>query len=57
MKLDSILELINELKSERSEMRKELADHESRITKVEQSTSSAHHRLDGLEVRINDEKE
>ena len=53
MKLDTILDTINEMKSERSEMKKELAEHEQKLTKVEASTASAHHRLDGIEERLN----
>lgn len=55
MKLDAILDTINEMKNERAEMKKELADHDMRLTKVEASTSSAHHRIDGIEDRINKE--
>ena len=51
MKLDTILDTINEMKSERSEI--ELAEHEQKLTKVEASTASAHHRLDGIEERLN----
>lgn len=53
MKLDTILDTINEMKSERSEMKKELAVHEQKLAKVESSTASAHHRLDGIEERLN----
>ena len=53
MKLDTILDTINEMKSERSEMKKELAEHEQKLTKVEASMASAHHRLDGIEERLN----
>lgn len=49
----AILDTINEMKSERSEMKKELAEHEQKLTKVEASTASAHHRLDGIEERLN----
>ena len=34
-------------------MKKELAEHEQKLTKVEASTASAHHRLDGIEERLN----
>ena len=53
MKLDAILDTINEMKDERSEMTKKLSEHDSRITKIESSVSSAHHRLDCIEERLN----
>ena len=53
MKLDAILDTINEMKGERSEMTKKLAEHDLRITKIESSAASAHHRLDGIEERLN----
>ena len=53
MKLDAILDTINEMKDERSEMTKKLSEHDSRISKIESSVSSAHHRLDGIEERLN----
>lgn len=55
MKLDAILDTITEMKNERSEMKKELAEHEQKITKIEASANSAHHRLDGIEDRLNSE--
>lgn len=53
MKLDAILDTINEMKDERSKMTKKLAEHDSRIAKIESSAASAHHRLDGIEERLN----
>ena len=38
-------------------MRKELNSHDNRIIKVEESVKSAHHRIDGLETRLNEDKE
>jgi hypothetical protein len=38
-------------------MRKELNSHDNRIIKVEESVKSAHHRIDGLEARLNEDKE
>jgi len=38
-------------------MRKEINSHDNRIIKVEESVKSAHHRIDGIETRLNDEKE
>ena len=31
--------------------------HDNRIIKVEESVKSAHHRIDGLEARLNEDKE
>lgn len=53
MKLDSIASNTTEIKNEVSEMRKEINSHDGRIVKVEEAVKSAHHRLDGLEDRIN----
>jgi hypothetical protein len=38
-------------------MRKELNSHDNRIIKVEESVKAAHHRLDGIEDRLNEGKE
>lgn len=53
LKLDSIVSNTKEIKDEVSEMRREINSHDGRIVKVEESVKSAHHRLDGLEERIN----
>lgn len=53
MKLDNIIDTINEMKSERTTTNKILADHETRLTKAEASTAQAHHRIDGIEERLN----
>ena len=53
MKLDAILDTINDMKNERSEMTKKLAEHDSMIVKIESSAASAHHRIDGIEERLN----
>ena len=57
MKLDAISNNTTEIKNEVSEMRKEINSHDGRIVKVEESVKSAHHRLDGLEERLNEHKE
>ena len=57
MKLDAISNNTTEIKNEVSEMRKEINSHDGRIVKVEESAKSAHHRLDGLEERLNEHKE
>ena len=56
MKLDVITSNTTEIKNEVLEMRKEINIHGDRIIKVEESVKSAHHRLDGLEKRINGEE-
>lgn len=57
MKLDTISSNTTEIKNEVTEMRKELNSHDNRIIKVEESVKSAHHRIDGLEARLNEDKE
>lgn len=57
MKLDTISGNTTEIKNEVIEMRKELNSHDNRIVKVEENVKSAHHRIDGLETRINSDKE
>lgn len=57
MKLDAISNNTTEIKNEVTEMRKELNSHDNRIIKVEESVKSAHHRIDGLEARLNEDKE
>lgn len=56
MKLDAISSNTTDIKNEVSEMRKEINSHDNRIVKVEESVKSAHHRIDGLESRINDDR-
>ena len=57
MKLDTISGNTADIKNEVIEMRKELNSHDNRIIKVEESVKSAHHRIDGLEARLNEDKE
>ena len=57
MKLDAISNNTTDIKNEVSEMRKETNSHDNRIIKVEESVKSAHHRIDGIENRLNDDKE
>lgn len=57
MKLDTISSNTTDIKNEVTEMRKELNSHDNRIIKVEESVKSAHHRIDGIETRLNDDKE
>ena len=56
MKLDAISNNTTDIKNEVSEMRKEINSHDSRIIKVEESVKSFHHRLDGIEERLNTER-
>jgi peptidoglycan hydrolase CwlO-like protein len=56
MKLDAISNNTTDIKNEVSEMRKEINSHDSRIVKVEESVKSFHHRLDGIEERLNMER-
>ena len=57
MKLDAISSNTTDIKNEVSETRKEINSHDNRIIKVEESVKSAHHRIDGIENRLNDDKE
>ena len=57
MKLDVISSNTKDIKDEVVEMRKELNSHDNRIIKVEESLKSLHHRIDGMEARLNENKE
>ncbi len=52
MKLDNISVTMSELKEEVTSLRDIITAHNERIIKLEQSTKSAHHRLDFLEDKI-----
>lgn len=52
-KLDSIGQDTREIKNEISSMRDDIKSHNDRIIKVEESCKQAHHRLDGIEDRLN----
>lgn len=52
-KLDSIGQTTQEIKSEISSMRDDIKSHNDRLIKVEESAKQAHHRLDGIEDRLN----
>lgn len=56
VKLDNIVSLTGEIRHDLSTMRDEIKDHDGRIIKVEESCKSAHHRLDGIEQRLNKEE-
>lgn len=53
MKLDNITSNTTDIKNEISEMRREINSHDNRLVKVEDSVKSAHHRINGIEERIN----
>lgn len=57
MKLDAISSNTKDIKDEVVEMRKELNSHDNRIIKVEESVKSLHHRIDGMEARLSENKE
>ena len=46
VKLDAIGENVKEIKVDMSDMKKQYFDMDKRLVKVEESTKSAHHRLD-----------
>ena len=48
VKLETIGEGVNEIKSDMRNIRNEIKDIRERLTKVEESTKSAHHRIDGI---------
>lgn len=51
-KLDGIASDVKETAKNVDRLREDIAEHGSRITAVEQSVKSAHHRIDGLEKHI-----
>ena len=53
VKLDNITQTTQEIKSERSSMRKDIKSHNDRLIKLEESVKSAHHRIDGVVERLN----
>lgn len=57
MKLDNIASNTSDIKSEVSEIKKEMSGHETRIIKVEDSAKSAHHRIDEIVERLNGREE
>jgi septal ring factor EnvC (AmiA/AmiB activator) len=56
-KLDSISQSIQEIKADIASMHSELNSHNDRLIVVEQSTKSAHHRLDSIEKKLAEMKE
>lgn len=55
VKLDTINSATQEIKEQMLSLVKEVQVHGERLIKVEESCKSAHHRLDGLEQRLNKE--
>ena len=49
VKLETIGEGVNEIKVDMRNIKNEINDIRERITNVEESTKSAHHRLDSME--------
>jgi hypothetical protein len=49
IKLDYAITGINEIKSDIKDTKKDVAIIQDRLTRVEESTKSAHHRIDGLQ--------
>lgn len=52
MKLDSIIQDTRDIKTEVSEMRKNINSHDNKITKLEESVKSIYRRLDELTRRV-----
>lgn len=57
MKLDEINRNTQDIKYDVSAVKKDVQAHGDRIIKVEESVKSAHHRLDGIENRLNKEED
>lgn len=55
MKLDEINRNTTDIKYDVSAVKKDVQSHGDRLIKVEESTKSAHHRLDSIEQRLNKE--
>lgn len=56
LKLDFISKQTNEIKEQISSLVKEVQNHGVKIAELEQSTRSAHHRIDSLENRLNEKE-
>lgn len=53
MKLDEISRNVTDMRVEITSMREDMKSHNDRIIKVEESCKQAHHRIDGIEDRLN----
>jgi hypothetical protein len=57
MKLDNISQNVNDIKYDISATKKEVRDLTERVVTVEQSTKSAHHRLDDFLGKVDKDAE
>lgn len=57
MKLDNISQTVNDIKYDISATKKEVRDLTERVVTVEQSTKSAHHRLDDFLGKVDKDAE
>lgn len=57
MKLDNISQTVNDIKYDISATKKEVRDLTERVVSVEQSTKSAHHRLDDFLGKVDKDAE
>ena len=55
LKLDEINRNTTDIKYDVSAVKKDVQAHGDRLIKVEESTKSAHHRIDSIEQRLNKE--
>ena len=55
VKLENIADGVNEIKSDMRNIKNDVQDLRDRLIIVEQSTKSAHHRLEGLEGKVREE--
>lgn len=53
LKLDTINQNTQEIRYDVSAVKKDVQKHTEKIIELEQSARSAHHRIDGLEDRLN----
>lgn len=53
LKLDTINQNTQEIRYDVSAVKKDVQKHAEKIVEIEASTRQAHHRLDGLEDRLN----
>ena len=55
VKLENIADGINEIKSDMRSMKNDVDDLRERLISVEQSAKTAHHRIDTLEGKVNND--
>lgn len=53
VKLDNISNTTQEVKNDISSLRDDMKSYNERLIKVEESAKQAHHRIDGIEDRMN----